>query len=103
MTHCVVKPRSFYGLEPAKKQKHNSNIPKDCDLVQFVLTLRYIKTFIRHQASLLVKELCLDPAEAGWIAHCGGSVMDCVYTVFHKYETMLHGSGQPQWHTAMRN
>lgn len=60
--------------------------------------MRYIKTFIRHLATPLIKEVCfqcLDPAEAGWIADRRGSVMDCVYTVFPEQETVLPGPGQP--------
>lgn len=74
MTHPVIQQWLFYWIEAAK----------DTNLVRFVLNVRYKKTFIKHPAAPLIKKVCLDTAEGDWIADCGGCVMDCVNTVFHK-------------------
>lgn len=58
--------------------------------------MRYIKTFTRHPATTLIKEVyfpCLDPAEVGWIADPRGTVMDCVYTMFQEQDAVLPGLG----------
>lgn len=84
-----------------KNETSYLHIPKRLtvtDSLYFVSNVMYIHPYILHPATLLIRELCLqrlDPTEAEWKADCGSSMMDCMYTVFHKQKTMLPGPGQP--------